>query len=90
MKSYLKRIAQVFAENVGEHLSEYTFVFPNHRAGLFFRKYLGQSLDHPIFSPEIMTINDCFGSLSDRMLSIYLPQKQHRQFRKLYLFADIC
>ena len=65
MKSYLKRIAQVFAENVGEHLSGYTFVFPNHRAGLFFRKYLGQSLDHPIFSPEIMTINDCFGSLSE-------------------------
>lgn len=65
MRSYLKRVAQVFAENVGEHLSKYTFVFPNHRAGLFFRKYLGQSLDRPIFSPEIMTINDCFGSLSD-------------------------
>ena len=65
MRSYLKRVAQVFAENVGEHLSEYTFVFPNHRAGIFFRKYLGQSLDRPIFSPEIMTINDCFGSLSD-------------------------
>ena len=42
MRSYLKRVAQVFAENVGEHLSEYTFVFPNHRAGIFFRKYLYQ------------------------------------------------
>lgn len=65
MSSYLKRLAQVFAQEVGEQLSKYTFVFPNRRAGLFFRKYLGQALERPIFSPEIMTINECFGSLSD-------------------------
>jgi hypothetical protein len=65
MSSYLQRLAQVFAQEVGDRLSEYTFVFPNRRAGLFFRKYLGQALDRPIFSPEIMTINECFGSLSD-------------------------
>lgn len=62
--SYLQRLAQVFAQEVGERLTEYTFVFPNRRAGLFFRRYLGQALPRPIFSPEIMTINECFGSLS--------------------------
>ena len=65
MSSYLQRLAQVFVQEVGEQLTEYTFVFPNRRAGLFFRRYLGQSLQRPIFSPEIMTINDCFASLSD-------------------------
>ena len=65
MSSYLQRLAQVFAQELGNNLSEYTFVFPNRRAGLFFRKYLGQALDRPIFSPAIMTINECFGSLSD-------------------------
>lgn len=65
MSSYLQRLAQVFAQELSNNLSEYTFVFPNRRAGLFFRKYLGQALDRPIFSPAIMTINECFGSLSD-------------------------
>lgn len=66
--SYLRRIAQVFAHEVGERLSEYTFVFPNRRAGLFFRRYLGQALTRPIFSPKMMTINECFASLSDLRL----------------------
>ena len=62
--SYLQRLAQVFVHEVGEDLPQYTFVFPNRRAGLFFRRYLGQALTRPIFSPKIMTINECFGSLS--------------------------
>ena len=64
MQSYLQRLAQVFVQEVGNELPEYTFVFPNHRAGLFFRRYLGQMLSRPIFSPRVMTINDCFASLS--------------------------
>ena len=62
--SYLQRLAQVFVQEVGKDLPQYTFVFPNRRAGLFFRRYLGQALTRPIFSPKIMTINECFGSLS--------------------------
>lgn len=62
--SYLQRLAQVFVHEVGKDLPQYTFVFPNRRAGLFFRRYLGQALTRPIFSPKIMTINECFGSLS--------------------------
>ena len=64
MSSYLQRLAQVFAHEVGENLTEYTFVFPNRRAGLFFRRYLGQNLPRPILSPKVITINECFSSLS--------------------------
>ena len=55
--SYLQRLAQVFAREVGNELTGYTFVFPNRRAGLFFRRYLGQALPQHIFSPRVMTIN---------------------------------
>ena len=65
MSSYLQRLASVFVAELGNKLSEYTFVFPNRRAGLFFRRYLGQTSNYPLFSPEIMTINECFSSLSD-------------------------
>lgn len=61
----LQRLAAVFMQEVGTDLSQYTFVFPNHRAGLFFRKYLSEIVDKPIFSPEIITINECFGQFTD-------------------------
>ena len=65
MNSYLQSLAQVFAQEVGSDLSKYIFVFPNHRAGLFFRKYLCKALPQPIFAPKVITINECFASFTD-------------------------
>jgi len=64
MNSFLYRIAEAFYNNEKEQLSKLTFVFPNRRAGLFFRKYLSELTDKPLFSPEILTINECFASAS--------------------------
>ena len=65
MRSKLHAIARTFVEQVGDDLQSYTFVFPNHRAGLFFRKYLSQYVTKPMFAPRVMTINECFAELSD-------------------------
>ena len=62
MDSYLQTLAARFAAEQSNHC---TFVFPNRRAGLFFRKYYGQALSDPVIAPDIMTINDCFHSLTD-------------------------
>lgn len=63
--SYLQHVANHFAATVGKNVSSYTFVFPNRRAGLFFRKYLGQALGAVVLSPKVITIDECFHSLSD-------------------------
>lgn len=63
--SYLQHVANHFAATVGKDVSSYTFVFPNRRAGLFFRKYLGQALGAVVLSPKVITIDECFHSLSD-------------------------
>jgi phage antirepressor YoqD-like protein len=86
MYSYLQHLAQVFANNIGSDFSKYTFVFPNHRAGLFFRRHLLQATDQVTFTPKIYTINECFASLSDLcvanqltlLLRLYRIYKQHR------------
>ena len=65
MRSKLHAIAQTFVREVGDELQHYTFVFPNHRAGLFFRKYLSQYIEQPLFAPRVMSINECFSELSD-------------------------
>ena len=83
--SYLQRLAQVFAREVGNELTGYTFVFPNRRAGLFFRRYLGQALSRPIFSPRVMTINECFASLSDLRIAdqLTLLMRLYAQYQQL-------
>jgi len=90
MTSYLQRLAQVFAQEVGEALPQYTFVFPNHRAGLFFRKYLGQAMSRPIFSPRIITINECFASLSHLRVAnqLTLLMRLYTIYRELRPEAD--
>ena len=65
MRSKLHSIAQTFIGSVGEDLPRYTFVFPNQRAGLFFRKYLSEYVTKPMFAPRVMSINECFAELSD-------------------------
>lgn len=65
MSLFLQRVAQTFYTQYGSEISKFTFVFPNRRAGLFFQRYLSEIIDKPLFSPEIITINECFFSASD-------------------------
>lgn len=61
---FLKDLATSFYEKESEKISEYCFVFPNRRAGLFFKKYLGEAATAPFFAPQVMTVQDLFLSLS--------------------------
>lgn len=65
MIPFLYNVAQAYYKHHKANISRYTFVFPNRRAGLFFQKYLAEIANKPIFSPEILTISDLFGCLSD-------------------------
>lgn len=47
----------------------YTFVFPNRRSSLFFKKYLGEVADGAMFVPHITTISEMFQSLSGLQLA---------------------
>lgn len=65
MNSFLYRVAALFYKNLENKINTYTFVFPNRRAGIFFQKYLSQMAEKPIFSPEIVTIDECFFAASE-------------------------
>ncbi|MDR2234217.1 MAG: PD-(D/E)XK nuclease family protein, partial [Tannerella sp.] len=66
MAPFLQQVASAFYERYGSSIHRLTFVFPNQRAGLFFRKYLSQLTEKPLFSPSILTINELFLRLSDK------------------------
>ncbi|NDP22107.1 MAG: PD-(D/E)XK nuclease family protein [Paludibacter sp.] len=76
MNSFLYRIAQTYYSEYKESISDFTFVFPNRRAGLFFQRYISEIAQKPIFSPEILTINECFSLASswqtaDRLSNLF-------------------
>ena len=52
---FLSKIAQIYA-NLPE-LSRTTFIFPNRRAGLFFKRELLKYSEKVIFSPCVTDIN---------------------------------
>lgn len=83
MRGSLDKIADIFVQRDG--LQGYTFVFPNQRAGLFFRKYLSQKIASPIFSPKFMSINQCFAELSDLRLadSLTLLLRLYAEYQRL-------
>ncbi|MBP1616390.1 MAG: hypothetical protein H6Q14_217 [Bacteroidetes bacterium] len=65
MTPFLFSIAQTYYRQFGNEVSDFTFVFPNRRAGRFFLKYLAEVAGKPIFSPKIITIADLFSELSE-------------------------
>ena len=62
-------------------VSRFAFVFPNRRAGLFFKKYLSEISEKPLFSPTILTIADLFVQLSGKQLA--------DRIRMLFVLYDI-
>jgi hypothetical protein len=59
----------LYYERYGTTIHRLAFVFLHQRSGLFFRKYLSQQTQKPLFSPTILTINELFLRLSDKQLA---------------------
>lgn len=64
MIPFLYNVAKTYFQEEGNAISNYTFVFPNRRSGVFFQHYLASISSKPIFSPKIITIADLFEKLS--------------------------
>ncbi|TRX47148.1 PD-(D/E)XK nuclease family protein [Fulvivirga sp. M361] len=58
MKTFLQEIAQDIIRNYPGKLGDITIIFPNRRAGLFFREYLKQELNGPSWSPQVLSFQD--------------------------------
>ena len=87
MASFLYRIAHTYLQQFDSEISRFTFVFPNRRAGLFFRQYLSNITNKPIFSPEIITIDECFASAgtfqpADRLSNLFRIYKIYKELSK--------
>ena len=64
MKPFLAQVAELFYREYGADIQHIAFVFPNRRAGIFFKKYLLDGIERPIFAPAILMVTDLFSRLS--------------------------
>ncbi len=87
--SFLEDIARRVYDQYGHDLQHVQLIFPNRRAGLFFRKYLGQLIDHPVWSPKILSIEDFIQGFTSLKVAdqITLIFELYQSFKK-YQFRD--
>jgi hypothetical protein len=64
MKSFLKHIATDLYSRYKDDISKLCIVFPNRRASLYFKKYLSELTDKPIWAPATTTINELMQQIS--------------------------
>jgi len=64
-KPFLEELAEDILRRFGSDAGTLAVVFPNRRAGLFFRKYLSSKISSPLWAPEIMSIDDFILRSSD-------------------------
>ena len=64
MKIFLKDIASGLLNDYGSKLAGHCIVFPNNRSILFFRKYLSELIDKPLFMPSLQTISSLIAGQS--------------------------
>lgn len=69
MESFLKELARKV--NAEPQFEQLTFIFPNRRAALYFRKHLSEVITKPVFAPRLITIEDFIASFS----SYQIPDK---------------
>ncbi len=61
---FLHDLAKKVLGQAGHGLGQFTIVFPNKRAGLFFRKILSGQIDAPVWAPEVISMEEFIQSHS--------------------------
>lgn len=101
MTSFISEILQHLIKK-GESLSELTFILPSKRAGSFLKKELSALLQQPVFSPEVLSIEEFSEKISElktidsttalfEFYSVYLeatPKEQTEDFENFSSWAQ--
>jgi len=67
--TFLAQLAQLIATDYSDQLRDLTVLFPNKRAGLFFKKALTEKLNKAAWLPRISTIEQAFAQWSKREIA---------------------
>lgn len=88
--TFLEEVAQSVYSQLGKDISNYTIIFPNRRASLFFNTALRKLIDKPIWAPESISIEDFVRQQSDFAIpdQLSLIFSLHEVFQKHAPFTE--
>ncbi|MTI21133.1 PD-(D/E)XK nuclease family protein [Fulvivirga sp. RKSG066] len=99
-QTFIAEVAQrILTENAS--MEDIVVVFPNRRAGLFFRKELAQLIDKPVFMPEVYSLEDYLMQFSPyqkietleaifELFEVYkLVKKKSETFDKFFFWGEM-
>jgi hypothetical protein len=78
MATFIEEVASNLYERYGDDISSLTLLMPSKRAVLFLSEALSRSVDHPIWEPQYMSVDELMLSLT-----------QLRKCDKLRLIAEL-
>lgn len=84
MERFLSQCAAFIFSKHSQNLRDICLVFPNRRAGVFFKAYLGEMIAKPEIAPEITTVSEFISGFSGLMKTerLYLIARLYDIFRK--------
>ena len=85
MKYFLEELASYVNKYKIDEFDQLDIVFPNRRAGVFFRKNLARIIDRPVWSPRILSVEDFLKGLSgyqsaDHLTLIIILYRIYQQY----------
>jgi CRISPR/Cas system-associated exonuclease Cas4 (RecB family) len=101
MKGFLEQVAGYLHRVYGEELHRFCIVFPNIRAGLFFRKYLAQLSEKPVWAPAFRSLNSLMEEITgltqadnlSLIFDLFQAFKQHKptdeSFEEFYFWGEM-
>src|SRR5260370_34636965 len=84
MKPFLFELAEEIYQSQPD-LSKTTSIVRNRRAALYFRRYLGDLITKPVFSPKLLTFEDFVSGFSE----LRVPDKLELVFRLHQCYREL-
>ena len=99
MKGFLKQVAEQLYGKYSDKVSELVILLPSQRARLFFCEALSEIVEHPIWSPHFVTVDELMSNIStlhsaDRLRLIselynVYPIEQREDFDRFYSWGEM-
>ncbi|MBR5886107.1 MAG: PD-(D/E)XK nuclease family protein [Alistipes sp.] len=99
MSGFLKQVAEQLYGKYSDKVSELVILLPSQRARLFFCEALSEIVEHPIWSPHFVTVDELMSNIStlhsaDRLRLIselynVYPVEQREDFDRFYSWGEM-
>lgn len=101
MSTFLSEVAAHLLHHHADALGECTVVFPNRRAGLFLKEHLSQQIEAPVWSPQVVSLEDFLFRFSTTkkldalslIFKLYEAYKEHQPgsegFEAFYFWGEM-